>query len=78
MVAPQLAENSIARVKLVIGRMPGTIGTVMPAAPPARRTADRLAVEEELADRAGGARVDLALQVVQVGFGLVAWGWLSG
>ena len=31
MVAPQLAENSIARVKLVIGRMPGTIGTSMPA-----------------------------------------------
>ncbi len=67
MLAPQLAENSIARVKLVIGRMPGTIGTVMPAARGALDEAQiGFAVEEELADRAGGPGVDLALQIVQV------------
>ena len=51
MLAPQLAaELRSARVKLVIGRMPGTIGTVMPAAARAVDEAQiGLGVEEELA-----------------------------
>ena len=54
--------------RLTIGMMPGTIGTVMPAA---RARADEaevvLVVQEELGDQELGAGVDLAPQVREVG-----------
>ena len=62
--------NFFTCAKLVTGRMPGTIGTVMPAVRGALDEAQiDVGVEEELRDRAGGAGIDLALQIVEIGRG---------
>ena len=53
--------------KLVTGRMPGTIGTAMPAARGAVAEAQKhIDIEEELGDRAAGAGIELALQIVEI------------
>ena len=63
MLAPQLAENSIARVKLVIGRMPGTIGTSIPALTQASRKRKKVSTSKtnwvmaEVAQQIGDSRV---------------------
>ena len=53
--------------KLVTGRMPGTIGTAIPAAAArSRKSQEQIDVEEELGDRPVGAGVELVLQIVEV------------
>ena len=59
--------------------MPGTIGTLMPAAAArSRKRRKSSALEEELGDAAVGAGIDLALQVLEVGLGVGRVGVLLG
>ena len=69
-LAPHAPANFRTCAKLVTGRMPGTIGTAMPARPRAVAEAQiRLGVEEELRDGAARAGIDLALEIVEIGRG---------
>ena len=68
MAAPHMPANRRVWATLETGRMPGTISTSMPG------RGDRVAEaeeafgrEEELGDRAVGAGVDLALEIIEVG-----------
>ena len=66
--ASQSSQIRFVWAKLATGMTPAMIGTSIPARP---RRGDEvevdLVVEEELGDQEGGARVDLRLQVVEVG-----------
>ncbi len=66
--APQASANLRVCATLVTGRMPGRIGASMPcAAATVAEPEEGFGREEELRDRAGGAGVQLALQIVEVG-----------
>ena len=68
MPAPQRSAKRHTCAKRVMGRMPGTIGALMPAAAQrSRKRRKTCGVIEELRDRAGRAGVDLALEVVEIG-----------
>ena len=68
--APQPCEKRLIWVKLWIGMMPGTYSASIPAA--TRRSRKRrmlVGVEAVLRDQPGGAGIDLAAQIVEIGLG---------
>ena len=61
------------------GMMPGTISASIPAAATASRKRKKVSgAKKNWRDRAVGAGVDLALEIVEIGAGLGESGWHSG